>query len=89
MYFDAYRIKIPIIAAQGELDTIVLPQESIIMTEKINEAGGNAKLILHSDVDHSVWHRIFTDKTTYEWLLDKHREKRKGRFFNNYLIRLI
>ena len=73
MYFDAYRIKIPVIAAQGELDAIVLPQESIIMTEKINEAGGNAKLILHSDVDHSVWHRIFTDKTTYEWLVDKHR----------------
>lgn len=73
MYFDAYRIKIPVIAAHGELDTIVLPRESIIMAEKINEAGGNAKLILHSDVDHGVWHKIFTDKTTYEWLLDKHR----------------
>lgn len=43
------------------------------MTEKINEFGGNAELILHSDLGHDVWTRTFTDKTTYKWLLDKHR----------------
>lgn len=73
MYFDASRIKIPVIAVHGEQDTTVLSRESVIMTEKINEAGGNAKLVLYSDLGHDVWTRTFTDKTIYKWLLDKHR----------------
>lgn len=72
MYFDAARIKIPVIAVHGEQDTTVLPRESVIMTEKINQSGGNAKLILHKDLSHDVWTRTFTDKETYKWLLEKH-----------------
>lgn len=73
MYFDAARIKIPVIAVHGEQDTTVLPRESVIMTERINVSGGNAKLILHNDLSHDVWTRTFTDKETYKWLLEKHR----------------
>lgn len=73
MYFDAARIKIPVIAVHGEQDTTVLPRESVIMTERINGSGGNAKLILHNDLSHDVWTRTFTDKETYKWLLEKHR----------------
>ena len=73
MYFDAARIKIPVIAVHGEQDTTVLPRESVIMAEKINQSGGNAKLILHKDLSHDVWTRTFTDKETYKWLLEKHR----------------
>ncbi len=73
MYFDASRIKIPVIAVHGEQDTTVLPRESVIMSEKINQSGGDAKLILHKDLSHDVWTRTFTDKETYKWLFEKHR----------------
>lgn len=71
MYFDAARIKMPAIVVHGEQDTTVLPRESVIMSERINQTGGNAKLVLHSDLGHDVWTRTFTDKETYRWLLNK------------------
>ena len=74
MYFDAWRIKIPVIAVHGALDTTVLPRESEIMVEKINKSkGGQARLVIHGDLGHDVWTRTFTDKETYRWILAQHR----------------
>ena len=78
MYFDAPRIKTPVIAVHGNLDTTVLPRESVIMAEKINENGGSAKLILHDDLSHDVWSKTFTDKKIYKWLLNKHLFSSEG-----------
>ena len=47
MYWDAGRLKdIPVWAFHGEKDDVVLCCESQHMTERINLAGGNAKLTL-------------------------------------------
>lgn len=73
MYFDAWRIKIPVIAVHGALDTTVLPRESEIMVEKINKSGGQAKLVIHGNLAHDVMSKTFTDKETYRWLLSKHK----------------
>lgn len=67
-YWSAYRIKFPVIAYHGTEDNVVLPRESEIMVQKINEHGGNARLVLCEGVDHSVWNVAFTDKEVYKWL---------------------
>ena len=71
MYFAADRIKFPVWAFHGQLDTVVLPRESEIMAEKINATGGSAKLTLVDDCGHGVWHIAFKSKDTYYWLLSK------------------
>jgi predicted peptidase len=57
----------PIMAVHGKQDTTVLPRESEIMAERINESGGSVVLTL-LDNGHDVWTDIFTDSKTYYWL---------------------
>ena len=69
MYFAADRIKFPVWAFHGKDDTIVLPRESEIMVERINECGGNAKLTLLEGWGHNIWEVAFYSPEAYEWLL--------------------
>ena len=75
MYFHsaANRIKFPVWAFHGKLDTVVLPRESEIMVERINECGGNAKLTLVENRGHNVWHDAYHCKETYQWLLNNRK----------------
>ncbi len=66
---------IPIMAVHGSRDAAVLCRESEIMAEKINENGGNCKLVIHEDLAHDVWTRTFTDCDTYYWLNGFSRKK--------------
>ena len=69
MYFAADRIKFPVWAFHGKLDNTVLPRESEIMVERINEKGGKAKLTLVDDCGHNVWNTAYNSHETYYWLL--------------------
>ena len=71
-YWAAHRIKFPVIAVHGVEDNIVLPRESEIMVEKINEHGGNATLVLKQGRAHNVWTETFKNSDTYRWLI-KHK----------------
>lgn len=73
MYFAANRISFPVWAFHGKLDDTVLPRESEIMVEKMNNSGGNAKLTMVEDCAHSVWEKAFTSHDTYYWLLNNIR----------------
>lgn len=66
---------IAIKAVHGALDTTVLPRESEIMAEKINNAGGKVELIIHNDLAHDVWSRTFSDINLYYWFLEQKKEK--------------
>ena len=62
MYWNASRLKdIPLRIFHGAQDKIVLPCESEHMVEKINQAGGNAKLIIYPECDHNCWDEVFTN----------------------------
>lgn len=69
MYFAANRISFPVWAFHGKLDDTVLPRESEIMVERINNSGGNAKLTIAEECAHNVWDKAFTSHDTYKWLL--------------------
>lgn len=75
MYWAANRIKFPVWAFHGAIDNVVLPRESEIMIECINNSGGNGKLTLCEGIGHDVWNVAYGDKNTYKWLLEKHRQK--------------
>ncbi len=72
-YFAAGRIKFPVTVVAGALDDIVLPRESEIMVEKINAAGGNARLIMHDTRGHNVWTPTFSNSEIYRWLYENRR----------------
>ena len=74
MYFAANRIKFPVWAFHGKLDSIVFPRESEIMVEQINKTGGEAKLTVVDDCAHEVWNVAFKSSDTYYWLLSKRRK---------------
>ena len=74
MYFASDRIKFPVWAFHGRLDNIVLPRESEIMVERINNSGGNAKLTIADECSHSVWDIAFTSHDTFYWLLSNKKE---------------
>lgn len=68
LYWAANNIKIPVIAIHGDMDEDVLPRESEIMVQRINEWGGNAKLIIKKGYDHNVWDSTFSDPDIYRWM---------------------
>ncbi len=72
-YWVADRIKFPVWAFHGKIDTCVLPRESEIIIEKINETGGNAKLTVCDGIGHDGRNTAYGDKNTYRWLLEQHR----------------
>ena len=58
------RIKFPVRAIHGTEDTTVLPRESELMVERVNEAGGRAELILMEGYGHNVWTDYFNKTET-------------------------
>ena len=74
MYWNAYRLKdIPVWAFHGALDTVVLPEESKKMVDKINLSGGNAKLTIYPENNHNSWSDTYANREIYNWLLS-HRK---------------
>lgn len=76
MYWNASRLKeIPLRVFHGEQDLVVLPRESEIMVEKINQSGGNATLKTYPECDHNCWDKVYANIENYTWLLSQRKEK--------------
>ncbi len=75
MYWNGERLKdIHIWAFHGRKDPVVLCEESIKMVECINKAGGNAKLTILDEYQHSVWTYVYNNPEPFEWLLNCKKE---------------
>jgi len=71
MYWNAARLKaVPVWAFHGARDKTVLVEESVKMVEKVNAAGGNAKLTVYPENFHDAWTDTYTDPKVYCWLLE-------------------
>lgn len=71
MYWNAARLKdVPVWAFHGAKDKTVLVEESIKMVEKVNAAGGNAKLTIYPERRHDAWTDTYTNPEVYNWLLE-------------------
>ncbi|MBQ3064148.1 MAG: prolyl oligopeptidase family serine peptidase [Clostridia bacterium] len=78
MYWDAGRlVNVPVWAFHGEKDSLVLPAESKIMVERVNQCGGNARLTLYPEAGHDAWTPTYTNREVYEWLLSHQNENAK------------
>ncbi len=72
MYWNAGRlVNVPVWAFHGALDTVVLPEESKKMVDKVNQCGGNARLTLYPEADHNAWTPTFKDPEVFRWLLSQ------------------
>lgn len=70
MKWNAKRItQIPIWAFHGKEDTTVPPEESVLMVEAVNKAGGNARLTLLDGVGHNSWEFVYEHRELFDWLL--------------------
>ena len=75
MYWNAARlINVPIWAFHGAKDNVVLPRESEIMVQRVNEFGGNAKLTIYPENEHNSWDATFSNPEVYKWLLSHKNE---------------
>lgn len=72
MYWDAGRLKdIPVWAFHGEKDDVVYCCESKHMVDRINLAGGNAKLTLFPEADHNAWDSAYSCEEMWQWLFQQ------------------
>lgn len=76
MYWNAERLRnVPIRLFHGEKDTVVYPEESSRMYEKIRETGGKAELTIYPDCEHNCWDVTFQNEENIKWLL--HQSKKE------------
>lgn len=71
MVWNADRlVNMNIRAFHGELDDIVIPDESRRLVDAINSAGGHAELTIYPGVGHDSWTPSFSNESLYEWLIN-------------------
>lgn len=68
MPWNAGVLDMPVWAFHGEKDTVVLPENSITMVNKLREYGKNVKFDLVPDVGHNVWQVAYTEDLL-NWLV--------------------
>ncbi|MBQ8850056.1 MAG: prolyl oligopeptidase family serine peptidase [Clostridia bacterium] len=72
MYWNAGRLKSTAVwAFHGEADPTVLCEESKKMVEKINKAGGNARLTVYEGIGHNAWTPTFRDAEVWRWVFEQ------------------
>lgn len=69
MYWNAARIKAEVWAFHGDVDTVVLCEESQKMVNAVNKNGGKAKLTQYKNVPHNCWEPTYSNPEIYKWLL--------------------
>lgn len=74
MYWNADRLRhIPLRLIHGAQDTVVYPEESLRLYERITACGGDAALTVYPECGHDCWTRAFSGTETIAWLLGKER----------------
>lgn len=75
MYWNAARLKaLNIWAFHGKKDSVVLCEESIKMVNSINKHGGNAKITILEEYEHSSWNYVYNTPKVFQWLLNCKKE---------------
>ena len=72
MAWNASVLKMPIWTFHGKEDTIVSPNQTLEMVEKLKEINPNFKYTLYDGVGHNSWTRAFSDELL-KWLLSQQK----------------
>ncbi|UII21986.1 prolyl oligopeptidase family serine peptidase [Fulvivirga ligni] len=69
----SYAGKVPFWIFHGRKDDIVPPENSEIMAEAIEQAGGEVKLTIYPEANHNSWDSAFAEPEFLPWLFSKQR----------------
>ena len=72
MYWNARRlVGTAIWAFHGDSDDVVFAEESVKMVEKVNAAGGDAKLTIYENTGHDSWSETYSNYKVFRWLIEQ------------------
>ena len=74
MAWNAGVLKMPVWAFHGLEDTVVSPNQTIEMIEKLKESNPNLKYNLYEGIGHDSWNKAFSEETL-TWLLSHKKAK--------------
>ena len=78
MYWNAGRLtNVPIWAFHGAKDNVVFVEETIKMTNAVNQNGGNARVTIYTENGHDAWSDTYGNPDGFEWLLTCERNEEK------------
>ncbi|MBO5280853.1 MAG: dienelactone hydrolase family protein [Clostridia bacterium] len=63
----------PVWAFHGDADNVVPLENSRMMVDGVNAAGGNAKFTVFPGVQHNSWDSAYLETDVIEWLLEQKR----------------
>ncbi len=63
----------PVWAFHGDADNVVPIENSQMMVDGVNKAGGNAKFTVFPGVEHNSWDPAYLTTDVIEWLLEQKR----------------
>lgn len=66
--------KMPIWTFHGDADPIVPLNNSVEMVDKVNAAGGNARLMICHNMVHNCWDFAYGETDLLDWLIAQKRE---------------
>ena len=70
MYWNAARLKdIELKIFHGEKDTVIYPEESVKMYNKLKQCGANVELTLYPECDHNCWDKVYQNKDIWKWVI--------------------
>ena len=72
MAWNADVLKMPIWTFHGKEDTVVSPNQTLEMIEKLKDINPNFKYTLYDGVGHDSWTKAFSEELL-EWLLAQHK----------------
>ena len=72
MAWNAGVLKMPIWTFHGKEDTVVSPNQTLEMIEKLKDINPNFKYTLYDGVGHDSWTKAFSEELL-EWLLVQHK----------------
>lgn len=64
---------VPVRAFHGELDPIFPPEESTMLVEALQAAGGDAQVTVYPGVEHDSWTETYANPELYTWLFAQSR----------------
>jgi len=71
-YAENFR-NVPVLALQGEYDSLVENKQSINFVKKLTGLGYEAQFIPVRDMDHWIASSVFSTDTVFKWMQDKRR----------------
>lgn len=74
MAWHAHTLKMPVWAFHGLEDTVVSPNQTMEMVEKLKSVNPNLKYTLYEGVGHDSWKKAFSEQTL-NWILTQNKAR--------------